>query len=371
MVLSFFGAGASSPFGIPTMQSMVPKFEEALKSNGSEDERSLYKDICEFLAVTLERPTDLEAVFTVVDSIIDWSPDRMGVSAMYHATRAATLSKGQSPSAGSPPLRIEKPDANTVSTASSLRKRFETFVERSCQIPDGQSPQIDRVYDALFRAYSAIPGPGFGGRKRSYQSVGAMFTTNYDAVLEHFWVDVAEVGLETGFAYDSVARMNVSQPERLRQPQGFRLFKLHGSITWLDDPRYGLTEHQEPPQEMRTYTGRKFRGQVMLYPIEEKTLYTEPYLTMYQLLNRELAQDPNWVVVGYSFGDRVIRDIFLRNSTDNSHLILIHPRADEIAKRLIGCRAMVSVMKQKFGEGDLSLFTQQLSAQLRQRPTPR
>jgi hypothetical protein len=369
MVLSFFGAGASAPFAIPTMQAMVPKFEVELKKNGTADELSLYKDVCAFLAGTLGRPTDLEAVSTVVDSIIDWSPERMGISAMYHAAHAAAP-LGQSWSGAPQVLKIEKPDAGAVSNAKTLRRRFEAFVEESCQIPDGQSQNIEQVYDTLFRAYGAIPGTGFGGRKKSYSSVGAMFTTNYDAVLEHFWLDVAEAPLETGFAYDNVARMNVSQPERFGQTQGFRLFKLHGSITWLDDQRYGLTEHQEPPQEMRTYTGRRFRGRVMLYPIEEKTLYTEPYLTMYQMLNRELARDPNWVVVGYSFGDRVIRDIFLRNSSDSSHMILIHPRADEIARRLDGCRAKVSLMKQKFGEGDLSQFTQQLSAQLRQRPAP-
>src|SRR2546426_3532553 len=92
-----FGAGASAPFGIPTMQQMVIEFEKELneKTPPSEEAR-LYGGICNFLNRTLGRPTDLEAVFTVVDSIINWSPDRMGIAALYHAVRSAQLTSGES-----------------------------------------------------------------------------------------------------------------------------------------------------------------------------------------------------------------------------------------------------------------------------------
>lgn len=364
MVVSFFGAGASAPFGIPTMQAMVPMFEGQLQTRGTKEELALYTDICSFLKSTLGRPTDLEAVFTIVDSIIDWSPERMGVAALYHATKA-TEAAVLSPLEHALILKVDKPSPDVSSTAKTLRGHFEAFVQQACSISDGQSQKIETVYDAFFRALSSLGGTHMGGRKKGYVGIGAMFTTNYDAVLEHFWLDFAEANLETGFAYDDVSRMSLSQPERFGQTQGYRLFKLHGSITWLEDPRYGLTEHPEPPHEMRTFTGRKFRGQVMLYPIEEKILYTEPYLTMYQMLNRELAGDPNWVVVGYSFGDRVIRDIFLRNSKEQSRLVLLHPRASEIAKRLEGFRGRVKSLNMKFGEGDIQKFTLDMTNALR------
>ncbi len=364
MVVSFLGAGASAPFGIPTMQSMVPQFEAELTRARATAEAGLYAEICLFLRSTIGRPVDLEAVFTVVDSIIDWSPDRMGISALYHASRAA-LATDPGPDPGALRVAIQRPGTEVIGLAQTLRRLFEEYVQKSCRIPDGQGANIERVYDALFQSFSAIGGVGLGGRKRGYVGVGAMFTTNYDAVLEHFWLDVAEAPLETGFEYDNVSRMNLSKPERLVIRNGFRLYKLHGSITWLDDPRYGLAELQEPPQEMRTFTGRKFRGQVMLYPIEEKTLYMEPYLTMYQMLNRELRADKAWVVVGYSFGDRVIRDIFLRNSADDSRIVLVHPRASEILDRLEGMRGKRIALTTKFGEGDLKKFTQDVTDALR------
>ena len=64
-----------------------------------------------------------------------------------------------------------------------------------------------------------------------------MFTTNYDAILEHYWLDIAQVQLNTGFGYNYVARMEVTNPESFRSA-GLRLFKLHGSIDWY---RYNLT----------------------------------------------------------------------------------------------------------------------------------
>lgn len=364
MVLSFFGAGASAPFDIPTMQVMVPQFEEELRRARTIAEAELYEDICSFLRSTLSRPVDLEAVFTVVDSIIDWSPDRMGVSALYHAAKAVGRD-GLAPGQVATPPKFERPGPETVALARNLRLKFEAYVQQACRIPDGQSEKIERVYDALFQTFSAHGGTTWGGGKRQYTGVGPMFTTNYDAVLEHFWLDIAEVPLETGFAYDHVSRMRLSQPTQLAQGGGLRLFKLHGSVTWLEDSRHGLTEHLEPPQDMKTHTGRRFVGQVMLYPIEEKTLYMEPYLTMYQMLNRELNSDKNWVFVGYSFGDRVVRDIVVRNSTNDSRLVLIHPRATEILQRLVGIRGKQVPLATRFGEGNLVQFRQDVTNALR------
>src|SRR2546422_1379428 len=145
--------------------------------------------------------------------------------------------------------------------------------------------------------------------------------------------------------------MAQSNPERLRSG-GLRLLKLHGSITWLQDSRWGLTEQRVPPLEMKTYTGRRFLGQVMLYPIEEKQLYVEPYMTMYLTLNRELAANRRWVVVGYSFGDRVVRDIFVRNSRSETKLILLHPHASEISTRLKDFKGTVRPFEARLGEAD-------------------
>ncbi len=361
-VVFFFGAGASAPFGIPTMQGMVRDFEATLNSAAKSQELKLYRDIASFLQANLGREVDLEAVFTIVDSIMNWSPDRLGVAALYHATRMASVSAG--PARSSTRERIEPPSGNDIQVARSLESDFERFVQNACKIGEGQTERIESVHRDLFSKLGGFGASSAGPGNRYASGDWPMFTTNYDAILEHYWMDIVQVPLNTGFQYNSVARMEVSEPERFRQG-GLRLFKLHGSITWLLDERWGLTEQRVPPQEMRTFTGRRFLGQVMLYPIEEKELYVEPYQTMYLMLNRELAQSARWVVVGYSFGDRIVRDIFVRNGQKTTVLIVVHPRADTIADRLAGFPGSLKPISARFGEDGYTHTNDLISRALR------
>ena len=329
------------------MQGMVSEFEKTLQEGAKSEERRLYEEVCTFLNATLGRPTDLEAVFSVVESIMNWSPDRMGVAALFHATKAARSRQGFEGIGGPSP-----PSTDEVRIARSLEADFERFVQHSCQLRDGMSEKIDSVYQNFFTRMS---GPAqaetSGPDSRHPYGNWPMFTTNYDAILEHYWLDIVQVALNTGFQFNPVARMEISNPESLRSG-GLRLFKLHGSITWLLDDRWGLTEQRVPPEKMKTYTGRRFRGPGMLYPIEEKELYVEPYETMYLMLNRELAQRSRWIAIGYSFGDRIIRGIFERNSRQETRLVLVHPRANEIATRLPGFRGTIRPVPARFGESD-------------------
>src|SRR2546429_7778796 len=141
----FFGAGASAPFGIPTMQSMVREFEKTLQTDSKSEERHLYDEVCAFLNATLGRPTDLEAVFSVVESIMNWSPDRMGVAALYHATKLVRSHKGLE-GIGVPTA----PLADEVRIASSLEADFERFVQRACQLKEDTSERIGSVYQNFF-----------------------------------------------------------------------------------------------------------------------------------------------------------------------------------------------------------------------------
>ena len=344
------------------MQQMVSDFRKQLADGEVPRQYSLFSEICEFLSSTLGRPVDLEAVFTVVDSIVRWAPERMGIAALYHAARATGLGgRGTAPNK----FPVVTPPGDTDS-ALSLQQNFERFVRESCQIREGQSESIAAVYQALFNNIASV----FGGYQDSTGQYThgdwPLFTTNYDAILEHFWMDIAQVSLNTGFSYNSVARMEVSSPERLREMSGLRLFKLHGSITWLLDSRWGLTEQRVPPHEMKTYTGRKFLGQVMLYPIEEKELYVEPYLTMYQMLNRELAMAGRWLVIGYSFGDRIVRDIFLRNATKETRMVLVHPHANLVAEGLKGFKGKIRPFEKRFGGSDYVEVARELRDLVRQ-----
>jgi len=69
--LLFLGAGASQPFGMPTMTGMVTKFEKHLEKNNI-SERFLYSEIKEELSKGFDSSkVDIESIFSVIHGIID------------------------------------------------------------------------------------------------------------------------------------------------------------------------------------------------------------------------------------------------------------------------------------------------------------
>jgi len=79
--------------------------------------------------------------------------------------------------------------------------------------------------------------------------------------------------------------------------------------------------------------GRRFLGPMMIYPIQQKELYVEPFISMFKLLNKELREKRNWIIIGYSFNDSVIREIFLRNSDETKNIAFLHPSGYEVVER--------------------------------------
>jgi len=127
-----------------------------------------------------------------------------------------------------------------------------------------------------------------------------------------------------------------------------QLFKLHGSVNWLVEK--GSNKVIEVSERGRSYVGRKYEGEMMIYPIAEKELYFDPYISMLLRLNRELESKSVWVVIGYSFNDPIVREIFLRKSNARKHLVLVHPKAEDVySRRLHPISPRLSLMEEWFG----------------------
>jgi len=340
-VFFFFGAGASAPFGIPTMKQFVTDFEKFLQESGTKDEMILYLDIKESLKNRLKREIDLEDVFTVIDGYINFSFEKLGLLSTYVFSREIEQ-KGIFPS---PTYEADR------ATCRTLRKEFQNFVRDKCLIPDDAFDKISRVYQDLFNRFvHEFGGETYKPRDNYYHSKWSMFTTNYDTCLEHYWRQVARAKLNTGFTVDEARRTWVLTPLIFERDDLLRLFKLHGSISWLIEPDGTTTEEQSILG--RSLVGRRFVGEMMIYPVEQKELYLEPYISMFKPLNHELERKSIWVIIGYSFNDPVIREVFLRNSDERKRIVLVHPSAQEVKyQRLneIKCKEF-HLLDQKFGE---------------------
>lgn len=355
-VVFFFGAGASAPFGIPTMKQFVTDFEKSFDygdRSGAKEEKKVYMGIKQALEKRLGRPVDLEAIFSVIDGILNYSPEGLGLLSLYFSTG------------------FDRPTDREITICKSLREKFQNFVREKCITPTRSFEKIKRVYHDFFNRFVLELGGSIGQHDGyAYETNWTMFTTNYDLCLEYYWREVAGVKIDTGFRYDTVRKADVLNPVRFLSTNiGMQLFKLHGSVSWLIEEKTG--DIFEVTERGKSYIGRRYEGEMMLYPIAEKALYLDPYISMLLRLNRELERKSVWAVIGYSFNDSVIREIFLRNFNKKKHLILVHPQAKGVlAERLDELKGRISPMNDKFGiEWKFSVVNYDIIRRLKDNPT--
>lgn len=134
------------------------------------------------------------------------------------------------------------------------------------------------------------------------RSKTTFFTTNYDTLLED------ALGLHKkivcdGFSGGAVGFWNAEKEftKELNDSKTYYLYKLHGSIDWHRDDKYGL---------IRTRYGTKYLSQtsdIMIYPQATKYVETQkdPFARLFSGLRTTLmnSQQNTLITCGYSFGD--------------------------------------------------------------------
>jgi len=370
-IVFFFGAGASAPFRIPTMKQFVVDFEKFLNENGTERENETYHDVKHVLTKQLDREIDLEDVFTVVDGCIHLDQERLGSLSLYLFPKfLKPILKRSDPTS----FEFELDD-DTVKNFETLVDKFQKFVREKCLIPPESFNDISKVYRDFFnrieKEATSISGSDRTKGNYRYNEKWAMFTTNYDICLEYYWREVVRVPLNTGFDFDRARNAQVLKPDLFHvtfRPNEMRLLKLHGSISWRVEEDGTVIEDTTRGESLM---GRKYVGELMIYPIEQKELYVNPYISMFLDLNRELKNKSIWIIIGYSFNDPVIREIFIRNSDETKRIVLIHPHAKRVKEQRLGnikCKEMF-LLEQKFGEGDFRSLDYLLIQKLKPNPS--
>lgn len=345
--LFFFGAGASAVFGIPTMKEMVPLFKEELKKRKGpdiEEEAQLYSAVETILRKDFDR-VDLEAVFSVIDGVAGGlTPKELGYLQTFFVRRA------QDPSLLNPPPDILR------NAARRLLGKFEEFVKEVCWV---DPEKLDQIVGTYLTFFNEIGQRGYGDNSYRYKdknyyfnSRWEMFTTNYDNALEVFWRDgIGQLELNTGFDHDARTRTEALNPQRLLRSDMLKLVKLHGSVTWwIEEGTNMIVEKEQPPNQ--EFVTRRFRGQVMLYPIQQKDTFLPPYIDMFYSLKEGLRKSSKWLVIGYSFADEIIRALFAHSSTSNTKLVLVHPD-ERVVKKIEdepGWRGQTRQISTRFGE---------------------
>jgi len=337
-LLVFFGAGASKALAnIPTMKDMVPLFEQELKQEPQMVE--LYSGIVDALREPYADRLDLEAVFSVLNGIASGRTfEDIGFHATYEAKRLGVPAS-------------KPPSSDIQAVAGKLMMKFENFVARKCEMAPEAKTGLIKLYSQftdILPASDKAKGQVIPFHEEDpiwySRSHWAFYTTNYDLCIENVCSD-ARIEIERGSDYDRGLDRRIVRPERLGLDT-FKIVKLHGSLSW-----YRRKDGMQLEYPEGVPTRESIEGRVMLYPIEEKAMYEEPYIILINHFRQDLKKARRWLFIGYRFNDPFLLRIIQYCSHKEKRVGLVHPRAaDLIETRLKQVDAAKTAFVRTFGD---------------------
>lgn len=327
--LLFFGAGASRPFGIPTMTEMVSKFEVHLKKENVKG-RYLYERVKDLLSKEYDKSKiDIESIFSIIEGISKQiTPKDMGYFPFYYMKR----------------FSFQHPFSDSeIEDAISLKETLEKFVKNECSVKESNdklSEIYEKSYDVLFNNLGINKKKNPNGLEYSYP--WKAYSTNYDLIFENYWTELVSISDFFEMRGNQVATFDIT-----KNLDSNSYVKLHGSINWekLED---GDIIKSDPTS---TFTRRKKQGAAMLYPIQQKDLYLHPWITLFQEFKKGLKESDVWYVIGYAFNDEFILNAFLESFKDSKQMILINPDSINIKSKFPKDKQeLITALPIKFGD---------------------
>lgn len=134
---------------------------------------------------------------------------------------------------------------------------------------------------------------------------------------------------------------NIMEPDRLiksNKDNGIRsmqLIKLHGSVNWIRNRQKEIEEHDYNINfdDVKNRSGSKdFEDDIIMYPLSQKQLYFSPYIQLFRVLLEVLKKRDLWIIIGYSFRDPIIRNMFVKSLYENNKckILLVTPDFTEV-----------------------------------------
>ena len=288
------GAGLVADAGLPVSTGLANRLKEHLAERASSgDELSrLHLEVYRFLngAIRFQR------------GLLNRDPEGP-VNIEQLATAALRLSaRGESPLAPYVSAWIPK--------LTDLEERspgvLQSFVSMTYERLEGWLTQADSEKIAYLKSFA------------DFAEFGQVdiFSLNYDLCIEAAFQRLARRQFCTGFSE------NGWFPSLLETDSVTRLFKLHGSLDWVEDEAFGLCSLEYP----RHNDAEQFEGEqlpLLIFGTDSKLTGREPFLTLLYWFSTRLAQAELLVTIGYSFMDVHINEIVQQRLRSNSKLKIL------------------------------------------------
>lgn len=297
------------------MGKMVTKFEEYLQKNNIEG-FDLYSDIKKTLEEGYKDTSkiDIESVFSVIFGIEkNISMQEIGHYPFFYNKRFGSQHQFSK---------------DEIDKAKNLRNELEKFILAECQKNfQGLDDVYERSFDVLFQNMWG-PQPQTTRRGHRYWIGLKVYTTNYDRVFENFWRELPPLQDYFNRSQSSAPYFDSQDIDLTRTADTF--VKLHGSVDWTFLETGEILE-----ADPSTYTRSKKRGKAMLYPIQQKDLYVDPWFTLFRDFRSGLALSKQLYVIGYGFNDEFILNAFNEalDSKQDKVLIIVNPHAFDLIEK--------------------------------------
>jgi len=303
----FVGAGASKPFGIPTMTEMTEDFEKELKKSSlpgitlfDEIKRRL-KDYQYF---------DIESLITVLQNIANvdkLSPVLNNPSVHYFLSNrpggiAIAIQQSEK--------QITEPHHNE---AEELLKQVKLFIADSCEMKEKPFEIYTELFDYANKNHGISNFKDVINSRDFTIPNHKVFTTNYDLVLEGYCLNKRFPEWECGRLKTGELKIAEKDNQMLYSSDRniFQIYKLHGSVNWyVDEQGYMSWLSGAAQAGQTTLAGQKIEKQLLIYPASEKYTFREPFYDMFHHLKKCLLRCKGCYVVGYSFRDDDILGLF-------------------------------------------------------------
>ena len=167
-----------------------------------------------------------------------------------------------------------------------------------------------------------------------------IFTTNYDLYSERamdslgihyvngFTGGISKYFNPTIFNYALAEKMDLSQSKWNVIDNFFYLYKIHGSVNWVENDDEGKLFKIQEIQEIQdsTFNTLKDKETVMIYPtpLKYNASLGSPYSDLFREFQKKLMQNNNILVtIGYSFSDEHINNLIFQAFTIPSFRLII------------------------------------------------
>lgn len=304
--LSFLlGSGCSSykiegqEIGIPTMAPMAQEFYESTKFKETEE------CLSNKLKINVDDEnfkTNLEAFLSVLHSL-----------SFYHS-------------------KINNEADEEARKINQVIKEARNFILEKClneeNIKDKRDSELLEVYKTFYKKLLT--------RNSTLPRLN-IFTTNYDLYSERamdslgihyangFTGGISKYFNPTIFNYALAEKMDLSQSKWNVIDNFFYLYKIHGSVNWVENNDEGklfkIQEIQDP-----TFNTLKDKKTVMIHPtpLKYNASLGSPYSDLFREFQKKLMQNNNILVtIGYSFSDEHINNLIFQAFTIPSFRLII------------------------------------------------